>query len=176
MTVRVRDACEADLDSLVSLYNRYIIETPITFDLVPYTVQQRRDSWFCHYSNFGCYRLLVAEYANLDAAAQVVGYASSSKFAAKDAYNTSVETSIYIAPEYVGLGIGGQLYEALFATLANEDVHRAYAGITLPNEASIAVHKKFGFEQVGLFKEVGRKFDRYWDVAWYEKTIKKMSR
>ncbi|MGC1528293.1 MAG: GNAT family N-acetyltransferase, partial [Phormidesmis sp.] len=72
---------------------------------------------------------------------------------------------------FTGGGIGSLLYDALLQVLKTEDVHRAYAGITLPNEASIAIHQKFGFEQVALFQEVGRKFERYWDVAWFQKEI-----
>lgn len=173
MTICIRNAQEDDLASLVDLYNHYILETTITFDLLPYTIEQRRECWFCHYLNSGRYQLIVAEDTNAMFADknQVLGYASSSKFRTKAAYDTSVETSIYVASKHVGRGIGGQLYDALFTILANEDVHRAYAGITLPNAASIALHRKFGFEQVGLFREVGYKFERYWDVAWYEKSI-----
>jgi phosphinothricin acetyltransferase len=166
MNTLVRDFCAADIDRLTELYNHYILETTITFDLQPYTVEQRREKWFSHYANSGRHRLLVAEYDR-----QVVGYATSSQFRVKAAYDTSVETSIYLSAEAQGQGIGSQLYSALFDLLATEDVHRAYAGITLPNEASIAIHHKFGFEQVGLFREVGRKFGRYWDVAWLEKTL-----
>ncbi|MEL6553516.1 MAG: N-acetyltransferase family protein [Cyanobacteria bacterium J06621_11] len=164
MNMIVRDACHQDLSSLVDLYNRYILETSITFDLSPYTVEQRRQSWFDHYNKTGRYRLMVAECDG-----QIVGYASSSQFAAKAAYETSVETSIYVALGRGNEGIGSQLYTALFQALAAEDIHRAYAGITLPNDASIAIHQKFGFKQSGIFREVGRKFDQYWDVAWYEK-------
>lgn len=189
MRTSIRSARDADLKALVDLYNRYILETPITFDLLPYSVKQRQENWFCHYNDSGRHRLLVAECdlvmpevkkSSGDASAvadfpsgkcKVVGYASSSQFAAKAAYDTSVETSIYILPEFVHAGIGSKLYSALFQALGEEDVHRAYAGITLPNDASIAIHRKFGFEQVGLFQEVGRKFDRYWDVAWFEKSL-----
>ncbi len=176
MTVRIRNACDADVQALVDLYNRYILETSITFDLLPYTVEQRRASWFDHYKETGRYRLMVAEHDSDDDSLsanrhQVVGYASSSKFAAKAAYDTSVETSIYVASEFANEGIGSRLYSSLFKALKMEDVHRAYAGVTLPNEASIAIHRKFGFRQVGLFQEVGRKFDRYWDVAWLEKRL-----
>jgi phosphinothricin acetyltransferase len=166
MTVTVRDFCSADIEVLTALYNRYILETTITFDLQPYTVQQRQELWMSHYGHSGRYRLLVAERDR-----QVVGYASSSKLRVKAAYDTSVETSLYLIAEAQGCGIGSQLYSTLFEALQKEDVHRAYAGITLPNEASIAIHRKFGFEQVGLFREVGRKFDRYWDVAWLEKAL-----
>ena len=164
MDVIVRESCDEDLERLVHLYNQYILETPITFDLSPYTVEQRRQSWFVHYKKTGRYRLFVAEHDQ-----QIVGYASSSQFATKAAYDTSVETSIYVALDYTGSGIGSQLYTALFQVLAVEDVHCVYAGITLPNDASVAIHQKFGFRQAGLFREVGRKFDKYWDVAWYEK-------
>ncbi len=166
MDIRVRNVRDTDLGALVDLYNWYIAETAITFDLSPYTTEQRRESWLDHYSDSGRHRLLVAERNR-----QIVGYATSSKFATKAAYDTSVETSIYIASSFTGSGIGSQLYSALFNVLKTEDVHRAYAGITLPNEASVAIHQKFGFEQVGLFQEVGRKFEQYWDVAWFQKNL-----
>jgi len=166
METSIRNFCDNDIHSLVELYNSYILQTPITFDLHPYTVEQRRDQWLSHYDAVGRHRLLVADWDG-----EVIGYASSSPFAAKAAYDTSVETSIYIRNGFHQSGIGSKLYSALFEALKTEDVHRAYAGITLPNEASVAIHLKFEFEQVGLFREVGRKFERYWDVAWFEKRL-----
>jgi phosphinothricin acetyltransferase len=68
-------------------------------------------------------------------------------------------------------GAGSRLYDGLFKALEGEDVHRAYAGIALPNPASIALHERFGFKRVAHLTEQGRKFDRFWDVAWYEKPI-----
>ena len=100
-----------------------------------------------------------------------VGYASSSVFRPKAAYETSVETSVYVDPGWTGRGVGSRLYERLFAALEQEDVHRAYAGITLPNSGSVALHERFGFTLVGVFTHAGRKFGRYWDVAWYEKHL-----
>ena len=70
-----------------------------------------------------------------------------------------------------GRGAGSKLYTELFRSLENEDVHRAYAGVSLPNPASIALHERFGFKRVAHFTEQGRKFGRYWDVAWYEKPL-----
>ncbi len=166
MNTLIRDFHPTDINALTELYNRYIAETTITFDLHPYTAPQRQATWMSHYATTGRYRLLVAEREG-----QVVGYATSSKFRTKAAYDTSVETSVYLDTQVQGKGIGTQLYSALFEALAEEDVHRAYAGITLPNAPSIAIHQKFGFEQVGLFREVGRKFGRYWDVAWFERKI-----
>ena len=167
----IREFLDRDIAALTELYNHYIRETAITFDLQVYSPEERQRLWMEHYDRTGRHRLFIAERVTSKNAAKVVGYASSSRFGSKAAYETSVETSIYLDKDSVGYGIGSYLYKALFAALAKEDVHRAYAGITLPNEASIAIHKKFGFEQVGLYKEVGRKFDRYWDVAWFEKAM-----
>lgn len=76
----------------------------------------------------------------------------------------------HLAPDAVGRGAGSKLY-ALFQALAGEDIHHAYAGIALPNLASIALHERFGFERAAHFTEQGRKFDRFWAVAWYEKPM-----
>lgn len=70
-----------------------------------------------------------------------------------------------------GRGVGTLLYKELFEALVGEDLHRAYAAIALPNEPSVRLHDAFGFRHVGTYTEVGRKFGRYWDVAWYEKAL-----
>ncbi len=161
----MRPAVEPDLEALNDIYNEYVKETHFTFDLEPMTLEARRE-WFSHHGSDGPHRLLVAV---LDEA--VVGYASSSRFRPKRGYDTSVETSIYLAADAVGRGTGSRLYGELFKLLEGEDVHRAYAGIALPNPASIALHERFGFKRVAHFTEQGRKFGRYWDVAWFEKPL-----
>jgi phosphinothricin acetyltransferase len=163
--VHVRPATENDLEAINDIYNHYVAETHITFDDEPVTMKARRD-WFTHYAATGRHRLLVATEGE-----SVIGYASSSRFRPKPGYLTSVETSIYLAPEATGRGAGAKLYDELFKAIEGEDLHRAYAGIALPNPASIALHEKFGFKRVALFSEQGRKFGRYWDVAWYEKPL-----
>ena len=163
--VEVRPATEHDLDAINTIYNHYVGVAHYTFDLEPTSSEARRE-WFTHYGETGRHRLLVAL-----SEAGVIGYASSSKFRDKRAYETSVETSVYIAPEAIGRGAGSRLYEELFRSLEGEDVHRAYAGIALPNPASVALHERFGFKQVARFTEQGRKFGRYWDVAWFEKAV-----
>ncbi|MFI0937875.1 GNAT family N-acetyltransferase [Streptomyces sp. NPDC021020] len=165
--VQVRAGTEGDLAALTEIYNHYIRETPVTFDIDPITPDDRRP-WLLSHPEDGPHRLLVARSAQ---GGQVVGYATSSPYRPKAAYATSVETSIYLAPGAGGRGIGSLLYAALFEALADEDVHRAYAGVTLPNEASIRIHERFGFNQVGIFQEVGRKFGAYHDVAWLEKRL-----
>jgi len=137
----------------------------VTFDTRPSSLEERT-RWFDQFATSGPYRLLVAE-----SAGSVVGYAGSMRFRTKPAYETSVETTIYLAPEWQGRGLGARLYSALFDALRGEDLHRALAGITLPNEASIRLHEGFGFRHVGVFREVGRKHGSYWDVAWFEKPL-----
>ena len=79
--------------------------------------------------------------------------------------------SVSLDPTAIGQGLGGLLYRALFESLRETDLHRAIGIITLPNPASIALHRRFGFESIGVLHEVGRKFDRYWDVEWFEKDL-----
>ena len=164
--LETRAATPQDLPALTEIYNHYIVHTPITFDLRPVTPDDRRP-WFDDHATTGRDRILVAE----DAAGHVVGCASSSRWRPKAAYDTTVECSVYCHPEHTGKGVGTRLYEALFAALETEDIHRMVAGITMPNPASVALHEHFGFRRVGEFTEVGRKFGRYWNVAWFERSF-----
>ena len=162
---RVRPATQRDMPEVNDIYNHYVLESHYTFDIEPVSLDWRRE-WFSHYGTEGRYRLLVAVEDN-----RVIGYASSSRFRPKPGYETSVETSVYLDPGAVGKGVGSRLYEELFRSLQGQDVHRAYAGICLPNPPSIAMHERIGFKRVALFTEQGRKFGRYWDVAWFEKPL-----
>jgi len=159
---------EGDLAALTELYNHYVRETAITFDVTPLTPDERRP-WLLSHPEDGPHRLLVAREAG--SPEKILGYATSGPFRPKAAYATSVETSVYLAPDAGGRGIGTLLYKQLFEALEGEDVHRAYAGIALPNEASIRLHRRFGFEEIGVYGEVGRKFGAYHDVAWFEKRL-----
>ncbi|MET7681398.1 N-acetyltransferase family protein [Streptomyces sp. NPDC005423] len=169
--VQVRPGVEGDLEALTDLYNHYVRETPITFDTAVFTPEERRP-WLLSHPEDGPYRLMVATRRLLPGNSQrILGYATSSPHRPKAAYATSVEVTVYVAPDAVGRGVGTLLYTALFAALAGQDLHRAYAGITQPNEASTRLHERFGFRPVGIYREVGRKFGRYWDTAWYEKEL-----
>jgi len=169
--VQVRPGIDSDLAALTDIYNHYVRETPITFDTTVFTPEERRP-WLLSHPEDGPHRLMVAtESASSGTPQRILGYATSSPFRPKPAYSTSVEVTIYLAPDAGRRGIGTLLYKALFEALAEEDVHRAYAGIAQPNEASTRLHERFGFRYVGTYREVGRKFGRYWDVAWYEKDL-----
>jgi phosphinothricin acetyltransferase len=163
--VSIRPFQESDVEALTGIYNHYIESTPITFDIAPKTVAERR-VWLGQFASSGRHRLFVAT----DSGA-VVGYAGTTQFRTKRAYDTTVETTVYCSPEATGRGIGRMLYDTLFRALRGEDVHLAIAAITLPNPSSVALHEKFGFSLVGVIRDVGRKFDRYWDVAWFQRTL-----
>jgi phosphinothricin acetyltransferase len=159
----IRPAQGGDLHRVTEIYNHYVVHTPVTFDIEPHSVEQRA-RWFEQFALQGRYRLLVAEDGD-----RIVGYAGTTRFRPKAAYETTVETTIYCDPAAVGKGIGSRLYEALFQALKGEDIHRYVAGYALPNPATAALHQRFGFKTVGVFTENGRKFGRYWDVAWLER-------
>ncbi|MEU1000915.1 GNAT family N-acetyltransferase [Streptomyces tibetensis] len=165
--VQVRPGVEGDLEALTVLYNHYVGETAITFDTAIFTPEERRP-WLLSHPEDGPHRLMVATEPDTQ---EILGYATSSPFRMKPAYATSVETTVYVAPGAGRRGVGTLLYTALFEALSGEDIHRAYAGIVPPNEASVHLHERFGFRHVGTYREVGRKFGRYWDVAWYEKPL-----
>jgi phosphinothricin acetyltransferase len=161
----IRRAEPADLSPLLDIYNHYVVNTPITFDIEPRTLAQRQE-WLDQFAPSGRYQCFVANEGG-----KVIGWACSAKFKEKQAYATSVETSVYCAPGYTGRGIGRRLYAALFEALQGEDIHRAYCGITLPNETSVGLHLAMGFRPIGTYREVGRKFGRFWDVALYERAM-----
>jgi phosphinothricin acetyltransferase len=164
----VRAALLADVPALTDIYNHYVRTSGVTFDTTEFTVEARHE-WFSHYATTGPHRLLVA--VDGGSAGTVLGYATSSPFRPKPGYVTSVETSVYLRPDAIGRGLGTLLYRAIFDALAGQDLHRAYAGVALPNDASVRLHERLGFREIGTFVEVGRKFGRYWDVLWFERSL-----
>jgi phosphinothricin acetyltransferase len=163
--IRIRRTEEVDLQVLLDIYNYYVLNTHITFDVEPRTFEQRRE-WFRRFKTSGRLQCFVAVRDG-----QAIGWASSHPFKDRAAYDTSVETSIYLAADEAGKGVGRALYGALLDALASEDVHRAFGGIAQPNEASVRLHLSLGFSHVGTYQEVGRKFGKFWDVAWYQRAM-----
>ncbi len=161
----IRSGRAADLEALNALYNHYVGVSAATFDTAPRSLSWRH-RWFEQFADDGAYRLVVAD---LDGAPG--GFAYSSRLRSRPAYDISVETTVYVRHDALGLGIGRQLYAALFGALAGQPLHRAYAAVTLPNPASEALHEACGFRVAGTFDEVGYKFGRYWSVRWYEKPL-----
>jgi len=160
--VITRPALFSDLQRLLEIYNYYILNTPITFSTQAFTVEEF-GHWFEEHSDGNRHRLVVAVENEDDR--RIIGYAGTGRFRPKQAYETTVETTIYCRPECRQRGVGTLLYRTLFELIAGEDIHRVVAGVTLPNPASMALHQRFGFRHVGTFTENGRKFGKYWDVA-----------
>jgi phosphinothricin acetyltransferase len=165
-SIVIRQASDADLPQLTTIYNHYIQHSVATFDVKPFTVEKRRAEWFSHYAQTGRYRIFVAEQRGA-----VLAFTYSSQFRRKAAYDSSVETSVYCAPGQTGNGLGRRLYAALFDALRVEGVHQAFALISLPNDASEKFHARFGFQQSGVMRAAGRKFDRYVDVAVFQRAV-----
>lgn len=159
----IRPIRPPDLPALTALYNYYVRETPITLDLHEQTLEQRQ-GWFNSFAETGRYRCFVAERDG-----EAVGWASTHIYNPRAGYDATVASSIYLAPQATAQGLGRRLYTALFEALAGEDVHCIVGGITLPNAASVSLHRAFGFQAAGVYPQVGRKFGRFWDVGTYLK-------
>jgi phosphinothricin acetyltransferase len=159
----IRAATDSDLPRINAIYNAYIVGRHTSFDLEPWTIADRT-SWFEKYGTQGRYRVLVME---IDAV--VVGFASSSPFRAKKAYDTSVETTIVFDERVLGRGLGKILLPALIDVLADCNVHRAYALIALPNEPSVSLHAANGYREVGVLEDVGYKLGAYHSVLIMER-------
>ena len=159
----IRPAGRDDLQRLVEIYNHYVERSVSTFDTTPTSVNDRL-AWFEAFSETGPCRLFVASDGD-----RVLGCASSSPYRSHSAFVKTVEVGIYLDPDFLGQGIGSALYAVLFEALLREDVHVALAGIALPNEASVALHRKFGFTEVGVFHEYAIKNGGYIDSLWMER-------
>jgi len=164
--VRVRPGEWADLGGVLEVYNHYVRNSPATFEITPVTGEDRAD-WMRDHLGGGRHRLLVA----LDDRGEVAGWATTSSFRPRAAYSTTVESSVYVRAGLEGRGVGHRLYSALFESIQGEDIERIVAGMTEPNPASRALHLRLGFSRVGTFSRVGRKFDRFWDVTWFERPL-----
>lgn len=165
MTSIVRQARLDDAAGINAVYNPFILESAATFETAPIDEPARLRWLGARFANPRWPAFIVEE------AERVLGFANASAFDERQAYETSVKVSVFIAPGGQGRGLGARLYEALFAALAEADVHRAYALIVAPNPASVRLHEKFGFNHVSTLDEVGRKFGRYHSVMWFEKRL-----
>jgi L-amino acid N-acyltransferase YncA len=163
--VLIRDASPDDAATIAAIYRPIVERTTISFELdAPDEGEMgsriveitRRYPW------------LVA----IDDGKRITGYAYASPHRKRAAYASSVDVSAYVDEAARQHGIGRALYTELFARLAQDGTfHRAFAGIALPNDASIAFHQRLGFEPVGIYREVGYKFGRWLDVSWWQRRI-----
>jgi phosphinothricin acetyltransferase len=159
----IRDARADDAKTLLDIYAPFVTDTSVSFELTPPTVAEFEARIASAQTQWAW---LVAEHEGA-----VAGYAYASAFRTRAAYRFTVETSAYVHPAHRGHGIAGALYRRLFEILALKGYANAYAGIALPNEASVAFHKSLGFTAVGVFHRAGWKFGRWHDVSWWEKAL-----
>jgi L-amino acid N-acyltransferase len=166
--LHIREANLSDLPSMLDIYNDAIRNLTATFDLEEQTLDERK-IWFDNHD--GKYPLIVAELNS-----EVVGYSCLSPFRAKPAYSSSTELSIYISPNHRGHGIGVTLMKEILHRAIELGYHTVISGITGGNDVSVKLHKRFRFEFVGCFKEVGLKFGQWQDVHFYQLLINEQSK
>jgi phosphinothricin acetyltransferase len=161
--VEIRAATEGDLPQIVEIMNYTAANSIANFATRPTSVAERRD-WFAQFSSTGPYRLFVARRGDV-----VLGYAGSQRYRDHEAFRETVEASIGLHVSSRRQGMGTLLYRALFDCLADEPVHVVLAGIAMPNEASVALHRKFGFTEVGTFREYAVKNGQYLSSLWLQR-------
>lgn len=156
----VRPATERDLAGAAAIYAEQVRHGISTFDLEPPSLSY----WGRHLaSDEPGDHFLVA-----DADGDVVGFAYSSAYRPRPGYRLTRETSVYLAERARGQGLGRRLYDELLARVRADGIHVVLALVAQPNPASDALHLACGFEHLGTMREVGRKFDRWLDTAWYQ--------
>lgn len=159
--MEIRDATPDDAAAIAAIYNPYVAATCITFETDAVTAQAMRE------------RILEAGDAHLpwlvatDGGA-IIGYAYASRWKGRCAYRHSAESTVYLDPSSKGKGIGRALYSALIERLRAQGIRAVIGGIALPNEPSIGLHERLGFEKVAHFRQVGFKQDRWIDVGYWQ--------
>jgi L-amino acid N-acyltransferase len=167
--MKYRLASLDDAEAIRSIYNREVLTSTVTFDLVARTEEDQL-TWMDEHS--GAHPAMVA----IDDDSTVCGFGSLSPWRARPAYRTSVEDSVYVAPEHQGRGIGKGLLSELVALAELHGFHTVLARVVGGHEASIGLHRACGFEVVGVEKEVGRKFGRWLDVVLMQRLIDQQDR
>ena len=156
----IRPVVAADAPSICEIYNHHVRGTIVTFEEQPVADDEmaRRIA-----ETSIIYPWLVSEVAG-----SIAGYSYASSWKRRSAYRFAIESTIYMATQFAGRGLGSELYRALIAEMRSCGLHCAIGGISLPNPASIALHEKLGFKHIGHFREVGWKFGKWVDVGYWE--------
>lgn len=159
----IRPIEASDTSAVCEIYNHYVLHSVITFEEEPVSTAEMQERirgitatlpWLVYVEE-----------------KQIVAYAYASAWKARAAYRHSAECTIYLRNGYSGRGIGSALYARLLTEISQRGIHALIGGIALPNEASVALHEKMGFEKVAHFREVGYKMGRWIDVAYWEKIL-----
>lgn len=156
----LRLAREADAEQILEIYAPIVRETAISFELEPPSEDEIRARILA--------TLEQAPWLVCEHDGRIAGYAYAKRFWPRAAYQWAVEVTVYVHPQHHRRGVSRALYSALFEALKLQGYQKALAIIALPNPASIALHKQFGFTPVGIFHSVGHKFGRWHDASWWE--------
>ncbi|MEQ1510286.1 MAG: arsinothricin resistance N-acetyltransferase ArsN1 family B [Sphingopyxis sp.] len=161
--MRIRAATADDAARCSEIYAPYVSDSWVSFELAPPDSTEMARRIVSYGESHGW---LVAEEGGV-----IIGYAYASPHRTREAYGTSVDVAIYVADSHVRSGVGRALYTHLFALLTDRGFHAAFAGIALPNDASIALHEAMGFSPVGIYREVGWKMGNWRDVGWWQRLL-----
>jgi len=156
----IREADTSDAEAIADIYNYYVTNTAITFEVEPVDYEEMA-SRIEKYKRIGPYLVYVQNN-------EIVGYTYVSKFAERKAYDNTVTPAIYIKNGYNRRGLGFELFSTLLESIKDR-YHSVVSIIALPNESSIRLHEKLGFKNAGRLIEVGRKFDKWIDVGYWQK-------
>jgi len=159
----IRPATMADAAAICGIYNHYVLNTVITFEEQPVGESEMASRIT---ETTAAFPWLV-----WDDGTHVLGYAYATKWRVRSAYRFSCETTVYAQHDQTGRGLGTQLYTRLLERLSEIGIHVAIGGLALPNAASQKLHERLGFKQVAHFEQVGWKFGRWVDVAYYERIL-----
>jgi phosphinothricin acetyltransferase len=163
MTIDIRLAGRDDANEIAAIYRPFVESTIISFETVapePHEMADRIAATLTRYPWLVC-----------ESDGEIAGYAYATKHRERKAYQWSVDTSAYVHPRHWRRGIGGGLYRSLFAVLSAQGFVNAYAGIALPNPASVGLHESAGFQPVGIYRSVGYKLGAWHDVGWWERAL-----
>jgi phosphinothricin acetyltransferase len=164
MTVDIRLARRGDAEDIARIYRPFVESTIVSFETEPPDASQMADRIA---TTLVRYPWLVCEWDG-----RVAGYAYATKHRERKAYQWSLDTSAYVNPDYWRRGIGSGLYRSLFAILSAQGFVNAYAGIALPNPASVGLHESVGFRPLGIYRSVGYKLGAWHDVGWWERDLR----
>ena len=164
MAIHIRLATANDGEAVAAIYRPVVADTAISFET---TLPDREEMIRRIAETLPSYPWLVC-----DVDGRMAGYAYAARHRVRGAYQWSVDTSVYVAEDQRRRHIGRGLYTSLFAILTAQGYFNAFAGIALPNPASVALHEAMGFEPIGVYRRVGYKLDRWHDVGWWQRTLK----
>jgi len=160
----IRAATLDDAAAVASIYNPYIRDTVVTFEEVEVSAEEIA-------SRMSAVAAASLPWMVFEERGTVVGYAYAARWHARSAYRYTAESTIYLDGSVRGRGLGRRLYSTLLDELRQRPVHVVVGGIALPNDASVALHEKLGFQKAAHYSEVGRKFDRWVDVGIWQLSL-----